>query len=578
LIRADDKPIWVRTVGTVEFRDGRPYRLIGAIQDKTLQVAVRLAIESANQRITLATDNGGIGIWDWDIASNSFICDAWMFRLHGHEPSDETKPLAFWIEHLHPDDRPLVVQALQDAIEHGSPFDTEFRVIWSDGSVHHLKATGQVTRDKAGHPIRMVGTNRDVTEARCLAAELAQQNELLRVTLLSIGDGVVSKDIERKISLMNSAAERMTGWAAAEAVGRPVTEVFHLVHEETRLPADIHVDHNTPSSHRVDITKRILLISRDGTERSIESCATPIYDGRGNLLGSVLVFRDVTEQRRIARETEQITKLQLDLKLKDQFLSHVSHELRSPLTSVYSFTSIIADNLAGETTPQQQEYLQIVLKNVLQLQSMIEDLLTVTQSKEGKLPIDLQDTSAAPAIADAIDNARHAAAAKEIVLAACDASQMPQVCADPVRLRQILIILLDNAIKFTPAGGAISIRTVPQKDMLRFEVEDSGCGIPLEKRARVFEKLYQITGPDYADTSLAGRIGLGLGLHIARDLVRRQGGNIWVAGAPEQGSIFNFTLPLATGSRESAGGAGNPSHHGHSESTERSDLPFSSAA
>ena len=81
--------------------------------------------------------------------------------------------------------------------------------------------------------------------------------------------------------------------------------------------------------------------------------------------------------------------------------------------------------------------------------------------------------------------------------------------------------------------------------MLRFEVEDNGCGIPLDKRARVFEKLYQIIGPEHADTSLAGQIGLGLGLHIARDLVRRQGGNIWVTGAPEQGSIFNFTLPIA---------------------------------
>jgi signal transduction histidine kinase len=87
--------------------------------------------------------------------------------------------------------------------------------------------------------------------------------------------------------------------------------------------------------------------------------------------------------------------------------------------------------------------------------------------------------------------------------------------------------------------------------MLRFEVEDNGCGIPLDKRARVFEKLYQITGPELADTSLQGRIGLGLGLHIARDLVRRQGGNIWVTGAPEQGSIFNFTLPVAVPNSES---------------------------
>jgi PAS domain S-box-containing protein len=392
----------------------------------------------------------------------------------------------------------------------------------------------------------MIGTNRDVTEAHRLAAELEQQHELLRVTLLSIGDAVISKDVNRHIVWMNGAAERMTGWGATDAIGKPVSEVFRIVYEATRLPADVQTNPDPAKMRRVGMDERVVLISRDGVERNIESCATPLYDARANLIGSVLVIRDVTEQFRLARETEQITKLQLDLKLKDEFLSHVSHELRSPLTSVYSFTSIIADNLAGDTTVEQQEYLQIVLKNVLQLQAMIEDLLTVTQSKEGKLPIELQAVSVAPAILDAINTAHPAAVAKQISITVMDTSNVPAVASDPTRLRQIMIILLDNAIKFTPDGGHIDIRVVEDGDMLRFEVEDNGIGIPLEKRARVFEKLYQITSGEHADTSLAGRIGLGLGLHIARDLVRRQGGNIWVTGAPERGSIFNFTLPVMT--------------------------------
>jgi signal transduction histidine kinase len=120
------------------------------------------------------------------------------------------------------------------------------------------------------------------------------------------------------------------------------------------------------------------------------------------------------------------------------------------------------------------------------------------------------------------------------------------VCADPTRLQQILIILIDNAVKFTPPGGRISVQASQVKEgFVLIQVSDTGCGIASEDRTRVFESLYQVTGPNEPDTSQAGRIGLGLGLHIARDLVTRQGGNIWVSDAPGQGSIFNFTLPIS---------------------------------
>ena len=549
-IRADDKHIWVRTVGNVEFLDGKPVRLVGAIQDKTAQVNARQELQRLNERVTLATDGGEIGIWDWDVITNSFICDAWMFRMHGLDYVEGSTEMSLWTGRLHADDRPLTVAALLDALEGNSEYLTEFRVLWDDGSTHIVQASGKVFRDSEGRAIRMIGLHRDVTEARRLANELQQQHELLSVTLFSIADAVISVDAFNKVLWMNGAAERLTDWESSRAVGRSISEILAIVFEDSRLPVPVYVDSNIARCRRVSMNDKAILIAQDGRERNVESCATPMYDARAELVGSVLVISDITEQLRHARETEQINKLQLDLKLKDEFLSHVSHELRSPLTSVYSFTSIIADNLAGDTSEEQQQFLQIILKNVLQLQAMIEDLLTVTQSREGKLPIDLQDVDVASAVTDAIDTARSAAAAKDISVFAEDLFHVPEAWTDPTRLRQIMIILLDNAIKFTPEGGKVVVRVVETDQMLRFEVEDNGCGIPLEKRARVFEKLYQITVAGHADTSKEGRIGLGLGLHIARDLIRRQAGNIWVSGDPEKGSIFNFTLPTASAALE----------------------------
>ena len=233
------------------------------------------------------------------------------------------------------------------------------------------------------------------------------------------------------------------------------------------------------------------------------------------------------------------------MQLRDDFLSHVSHEFRSPLTSIYSFSSIIADGLAGRTTHEQDEYLLIIQKNVRQLQSMIEDLLAVTASKTGKLSINLQDAELSEAILDAVHTCEANATAKGVSLSCIVPPGLGSAYADPIRLLQVLIILCDNAIKFTPAGGSVKVQArtfdkVP--GYLLVEVSDTGCGIKPELLERIFEHLYQVT-----ESSQAGRKGLGLGLHIAKELMTRQGGALWATSAQGAGSVFSLTLPVFAG-------------------------------
>ena len=250
-------------------------------------------------------------------------------------------------------------------------------------------------------------------------------------------------------------------------------------------------------------------------------------------------LRHAIERHRMQVETDLVRILQLQL--KDEFISHVSHELRSPLTSIDSFSSIIADGLAGQTTLQQDEYLQIILRNVSQLQAMIEDLIMVTQAQTGKLSVELLQTSVADAIVYAVDTLRQAAAAKGITVTFNPSATLRSAYADPTRLRQILTILLDNAIKFTPTGGAVKIWVQLFEDnptFLRVEVSDTGRGISPKAAERIFERLYQVS-----DSGEAGRNGLGLGLYIAQDLVARQGGKIWVTSELQQGSHFSFIVP-----------------------------------
>jgi signal transduction histidine kinase len=251
-------------------------------------------------------------------------------------------------------------------------------------------------------------------------------------------------------------------------------------------------------------------------------------------------IRYAIERQRMQVETDQVRTLQLQL--KDEFLSHVSHELRSPLTAIHQFSTILSDELAGGVNKDQRECLQVVLRNVAQLQAMIGDLLDVTRAQEGKLTIDAQRTSVSEAVIYTVKTLQGTASAKGIVLTSELPSSLPPAYADPTRIRQTLIILLDNALKFTPADGKVSVRvqvSAGNPEFLLLEVSDSGCGISADMTDHVFERLYQVT-----DQNVAGRKGLGLGLYICKELVTRQGGQIWVTSALNQGSTFSFTLPV----------------------------------
>jgi signal transduction histidine kinase len=338
-------------------------------------------------------------------------------------------------------------------------------------------------------------------------------------------------------------------------------ELSHLTHmrdAEDRLAKGgvdiVLLDMGLPDGHGLDTLRRaraaapeVVIIVMTGLEDE-ELAAEAMKEGaqdyliKGQIENRALprALRHAIERQRMQVETDLIRKHQVQL--RDEFLSHVSHELRSPLTSIYSFSTIIADGLAGATSSQQDEYLQIILRNVGQLQSMIEDLLQVTQAQEGKLSVELQSVSVNEAITYAVDTLQGTAAEKEINLSFEPCADLPAAYADATRVRQILTILLDNAMKFTPAGGAVKVAAKPHErdaNLLLVEVSDTGCGIDLEATQHIFEHLYQVTDP-----GRAGRKGLGLGLHIAKDLVTRQGGEIWVESEPQVGSRFFFTLPI----------------------------------
>ena len=301
-LRSDGRRLWVRAVGSAEFADGVPVRLVGAFQDITERVAQRLQIKETNDRVALATESGGIGIWELNVASGELIWDARMYQLFGDTSGGRIAPVALWTQRVHPDDMPGLQEAIRQATQGDRLLDHDYRVVLDDGEIRHLRGTARAMRDPGGQPTRLIGANWDITELRELAADLAEDRSLLSVTLESIGDAVITTNARGQITWLNPVAERLTGWTSLEAIGRALAQVFHIVDEKTREPESDPVKSCLEQGRRVAPSDSSLLLSRNGEEFGIQDSIAPIRREDGTVLGTVLVFHDVSEQRRLSGE------------------------------------------------------------------------------------------------------------------------------------------------------------------------------------------------------------------------------------------------------------------------------------
>lgn len=246
---------------------------------------------------------------------------------------------------------------------------------------------------------------------------------------------------------------------------------------------------------------------------------------------------------RLARTEAQLRRTQREeLDLKDEFVSHVSHELRSPLTPIYQFATILRDEIGGPLNDQQKEFVEIVIRNAEQLGTMIGDLLEVTRAQTGKLVVDKRRIRIENIVDDLTHSLKLMAQNAGLTLTSQISGSLPDVIGDASRVRQILANLIENAIKFTDDGGAVEVHVglrPEEPGTVCVTVSDTGSGLSSAQCDRIFEQLYQVL-EDGGNT----RNGLGLGLYISRELVQRQDGRIWVESEEGQGCRFSFTLPV----------------------------------
>ena len=363
------------------------------------------------------------------------------------------------------------------------------------------------------------------------AAEvLHAERERFRTTLTSIGDAVVVTDAHGRVTLLNPVAQALTRWDA-DAIGRPIDEVFRIVNEATRSPVENPVAKVLREGAIVGLANHTVLIGRDGTELPIDDSGAPIRDGRGRVAGVVLVFRDITARRAAEQELHENDRR------KDEFLAMLAHELRNPLAPIRNAAHTLA--LLGTPDDRIHWVSGVIERQVGLMTRLVDDLLDVSRITSGKITLQREPVSIASVIAQSVEAARPPAESRKETLEVDVDPDVGWVDGDQARLVQVVGNLLDNAIKYTEEGGHIRLTARVDGREVVIAVRDSGVGIATDLLPHVFDLFTQ------ADRSLARRQGgLGIGLTLVRRLVDMHGGRVEAASeGPGHGSEFTIRLP-----------------------------------
>jgi PAS domain S-box-containing protein len=436
---------------------------------------------------------------------------------------------------------------LMHVLEHRPPSGTPLRP-WRDvtwrGRTILWSASFLDQPGSSGETIVLAGI--DITD------QLRQEETRARLATIvdTSDDAIISKTIDGTITSWNQGAERLYGYPSSEAVGRSILMLVPPGQEHEEQGVLARIRSGEAVGHLETVRRR-----KDGQDIHVSMTVSPMRDAAGRVVSASTIARDISQRKRLEELRRRSYELEAEnqrvlaaTRLKSEFLANMSHELRTPLNAVIGFADLLYDGVVTPDSPQHKEFLGHIRTSGQHLLQLINDVLDLSKVEAGKMdffpePLDLSRT-----VQEVTAILGSAAAAKQIQLRADLDPTLGTLRLDPARLKQVLYNYLSNALKFTPDGGSVVVRTCAEgADRFRIEVQDTGIGIAAQDLERLFVEFQQLdTRGDRR------RPGTGLGLALTRRLVEAQGGTVGVRSTPGRGSVFHAVLP-----RQDSG-AGSP--------------------
>jgi PAS domain S-box-containing protein len=379
---------------------------------------------------------------------------------------------------------------------------------------------------------RLAGAQ-NVSAVKSLSGQLTQESLKTKALMSSIGEGVLVIDTSRRVQLFNKAAQETTGWDEKSAQGIDYRLILKLRGaNDAELTPETDPIEQAWAQHKTITTRDLNLTTQGQRKLAITMSVSPIYDDNQAVTGAIALFRDITAEKAVERQ-------------KDEFVSTASHEMRTPVAAIEGYLSLALNPSVATTDARAQAYLKKAHDAVQHLGELFRDLLSVTNAEEGKLQGHSEAVDLTDLVKQAVEDMQFAAQKKSLSLIfAANSSADPRAIApiyyvkgNPERLREVVMNLIDNALKFTAKGG-VTVTATGDEHEATVTVTDTGIGINNEDSAHLFQKFYRI---DSSATRTIG--GTGLGLYLSRTVIELSGGRIWVTSKPGQGSTFSFALP-----------------------------------
>jgi PAS domain S-box-containing protein len=548
-LRTRDPAVWLPVNITIARLHVRPRTLaLMTIRDVRAQRAAHDRLKKAEGELRRVLSSVSDCIWsavlDRTGLTLRYISPV-VARIAGQAPDVFLTGKVQWRDIIHADD----LYVWDNALNHhraGQPTREEYRVVWPDGTVRLLRDSVVVSRADAAGLLRLDGVLTDVTASREAEQALARERSLLRTLMDHLPDSIYFKDAQSRFVSVNMALARRCGLDdPARAVGKTDFDFFTREHAEAAFCDEERI----VRTGEPIIGKEEKETWPDGSETWVSTTKLPLRDLSGQIVGTFGVSRDITPRKRAEAELRQAMETAKGAnQAKSEFLAAMSHEIRTPMNGVLGMLELALDT---ELSDEQRDYLAMARTSAEALLSVINDILDFSKIEARKLQLDQTTFALRDHLADTVKALAVRAQQKGIELACHVAPNVPDtLIGDPGRLRQILVNLLGNAIKFTEHGEVVvtvGAQEVDKPDasrttMVQFSVRDTGIGIPKEKQETIFEAFSQ------AERSTTRRYGgTGLGLTISSQLASLMGGRVWVDSEPGKGSTFHFTALLGVG-------------------------------
>ncbi|MEI6577489.1 MAG: PAS domain S-box protein [Bacteroidota bacterium] len=520
--------------GKMMFYKGKNVR-VTSLTDISKRKQAEEEVKQVSARLSLATRAGGVGIWDFDVVNNILVWDGQMFALYGINKEDFGGAYEAWRSGLHPDDKARGDAEIEMALKGEKEFDTEFRVVWPNGTVRNIRAMSIVQHDESGRPLRMIGTNWDITEQKMAEETLRESEARFSVFMDYLQAAVFLKDHEGKTLFVNKYMDNAFG--ASAWLGKTMYEVIPNEFGKKLLADDL----NSLKFGYQKIEESLLNLDNELRTYETQKFVMP-RPGHNHLLGGIAI--DITDRKKAEDEILSARKeAEKANHAKSEFLSRMSHELRTPMNSILGFAQLLQ---MGELTPGQNKSIKHIMTSGVHLLHLINEVLNIAQIEAGRISLLMEPVQLLSPIKETIDSVLPNALKKNVSIKLQESpNNQLFVKADLHRLKQVLLNLINNAVKYNKNEGSVIIKTsvIHSKKskipVIRISVIDTGIGISTDNLDKLFLP-FERFGEKKSEIE-----GSGLGLTVVKKLMTVMGGAVGVDSVPGEGSTFWIELPQA---------------------------------